>query len=226
MRLWRDGADVSSVDDFMSPAEQAELEARVRAELRRGSLSVAEVTELHQTTVRFERSWLRAHPVYLEHVAALVEREREALAKEMESWPAETDCDRLSRVFAQLNEEGVVALECCGISVYDGGAACGEELDRRLDSGEWSEAPATQKWVFYHSQDLDHVFEDRALSLAYGAVDAETGASEPEASRSLAKRVIELLEQEGLSVKWSGAPDERLVVEDIDWRRRKPLQRS
>jgi hypothetical protein len=51
---------------------------------------------------------------------AFVESEFQRKAAAEASWPSETDCDRLDRVFDRLDEEGICALSNAGYTTSDG----------------------------------------------------------------------------------------------------------
>jgi hypothetical protein len=138
---------------------------------------------------------------------------RELLAKHrtaQESWPAETDCDRLDFAFLMLEEaHGIVArhnFTCC--------QTCGH-------SEIWGEVRAAQAqgpvtgYVFYHEQDTERAVEGGHLYLAYGAVDDDDAAT-----RDVARRIVQTLEEAGLPVEWNGDPRQRIRVA-LDWKRRR-----
>lgn len=56
------------------------------------------------------------------------EFERKAAAET--SWPSETDCDRLDRVFYRLHEEGICALSNAGYTMSDGHSDVAETVGK------------------------------------------------------------------------------------------------
>jgi hypothetical protein len=134
---------------------------------------------------------------------ATAEAVREHLAAE-KTWPIPTDCDRLDRAFAALEKAGVVARQnwtCCQTC---GHAEIGAEL-----------ADDSIGYTFYHQQDTESAVEGYGICLAYGATSDAPGAT-----AAIARRVVEVLEREGLRVDWNGSTDRRIEV-SLDWKRRR-----
>jgi predicted RNA polymerase sigma factor len=52
-----------------------------------------------------------------------------------QSWPAVTDCDRLTQVFEQLTGRGILAIENCGLTVQEGDDLAGASV-ANLNAGE------------------------------------------------------------------------------------------
>jgi hypothetical protein len=139
---------------------------------------------------------------------------RELIAEHCEaqaSWPAETDYDRLDRAFGALGQEyNVVArhnFTCC--------QSCGH-------SEIWAEIREAQEhgpvigYTFYHEQDTESAVDGGYLYLAYGAVE-----DDEEATREVARRIVRALEEAGLGVEWNGDLRQRILIPDLDWKKRR-----
>ena len=133
---------------------------------------------------------------------------REKQAEEA-SWPAESDCDRLDRVFASLGGDGILSLQNAGYTQSDG-------LDDVAQF--YQEAGGEQSGIvgycFYHGQDLERVMKRGDLYLAFGDVgrDDEKGAE-------IGRRIMRAFEAAGFAVEWDGTVKTRLLVKGIQWQR-------
>lgn len=139
-------------------------------------------------------------------VAKEVEREFDALRREQASWPAETDCDRLTKAFDALNARGIVALENAGYTQSDG-----------YDDVRDAAPPGAQGYCFYHGQDLDRAVDGGGLYLAFGPLDP---AQEESDGPRVGRIVVEELARRGFKTEWNGTFDQRIFIPKIDWKRR------
>ena len=89
-------------------------------------------------------------------------------AKEMASWPAATDCDRLKVAFDALDEQGIVALESPGLTQDDSIPRAAEIAEVRDELG--GEAYG---YCFFTWNDLARAIDGEGLSLAYGTFKDE-----------------------------------------------------
>jgi hypothetical protein len=126
------------------------------------------------------------------------------------SWPKETDCDRLDRVFAALDAAGICSLQSAGYTMSDGHEDIGQKLDERGMKN-------FRGYCFYHGQDLDRAVNGQGLMLAFSDLKAE-----PVAKTKVGYEICALLEKEGFKTDWSGDPEKRINVPKIDWKRRTP----
>jgi hypothetical protein len=139
---------------------------------------------------------------------------REALAKHaaaQASWPAETDCDRLDKAFADLEQDGIVARQNFSDCGTCGVAEIGAEIAAARQSGS-----KVRGYVFYHMQDTESASEGGGLFLNYGAVDPDKNAD-----LKIAANVVETLKRRGLETDWDGTNEKRIGVK-LDWKRRRP----
>ncbi|MEZ2311815.1 hypothetical protein AB6809_34980 [Paraburkholderia sp. RCC_158] len=92
---------------------------------------------------------------------AFVESESQRKAAAEASWPSETDCDRLGRVFDRLDEEGICALSKAGYTTLDGHSDVSEAV---------REAPKRRYYgyCFYHGQDIERALDGHGLMIAFG----------------------------------------------------------
>lgn len=120
--------------------------------------------------------------------------------------PEVTDCDRLDRAFAELEESGIVARQNFTCCQNCGHHEIGEEIEAAAKNGRKSHG-----YTFYHMQDTESAVEGSGVFLAYG------GESD---SIAVGKEVVATLERHGLKVVWDGSLETRIYVR-MDWKRRR-----
>ena len=89
-----------------------------------------------------------------------------AIAKHLaaqESWPAESDCDRLDNAFAELERNRILCRQDYTDCQTCGNAELMREMQASVQAGGDPAATAS-----YHNQDTDAVLETGLLFLAYG----------------------------------------------------------
>lgn len=139
---------------------------------------------------------------------AAVEPEFAKKREAEQSWPVETDCDRLDAAFAELSDAGIVALHNAGGTTTDGIVSVGEALDEIGRDG-------IRGYCFYHSQDVDRALTDGQLLIAFGDLH-----DDPRQAANVAQSVQRVLEQHGFQVEWNGDVGTRLNIPVFDWKRR------
>jgi len=139
---------------------------------------------------------------------AAVQAEFEKKRAAETAWPAETDCDRLDEVFAELNANGIIAIQNAGYTMSDGHSEVGDKLRRRDRNN-------VKGYCFYHGQDLERAVNGGGLMLAFG--DLKNTANGKSAIGMIVKSTIE---KHGFVVQWNGESEKRIEVPDIDWKRR------
>jgi hypothetical protein len=123
-------------------------------------------------------------------------------------WPAETDCDRLDAAFADLSDDGIVALHNAGVTIADGINDVAEVLDSLGRDG-------IHGYCFYHAQDIERAIAGGGLSIAFGDVNED-----PRNSAEVARAIQRVLERHGFGVQWDGDVGTRLSIPQFDWKRR------
>ena len=123
-------------------------------------------------------------------------------------WPESTDCDRLDRVFAELNASGIIAIQNAGYTMSDGHDDVGEVLSQRRRE-------EIKGYCFYHGQDVERAVGGGGLMLAYGDLDADDAGK-----KEVGTLICAALENAGFAVDWSGEPGKRIFIPDFDWKRR------
>ncbi len=143
----------------------------------------------------------------------LIQLIRELMAehcKAQKDWPAETDCDRLDFAFLTLEEDyDIVArhnFTCCQTC---GHTEIWEEIRQAQQRGP------VQGYTFYHHQDTEGAVDSGTLYLAYGAVDKDK-----DAARDVALRIVQVLQDAGLTATWNGDLRQRILVK-LNWQKRR-----
>lgn len=126
------------------------------------------------------------------------------------SWPAETDCDRLDKVFDDLHEAGICALANAGYTMSDGYSDVAEAV---------AQAPEGQYhgYCFYHEQDTERAIAGQGIMLAFGDLH-----DDPERDLAVARRIVDALTRAGFQVVWDGTNKTRIHLPSFDWKRRQP----
>ncbi len=124
-------------------------------------------------------------------------------------WSGHTDCDRLDKAFAELEERGIVCRQdftCCGNC---GVAEIGAELNEAEKRGV-----RVRGYAFYHQQDTEAAVGGHGVYLNYGA-ETEGEA----AALVIAREIVTTLKHNGLEPIWNGSIGQRIHV-PLEWRRR------
>lgn len=148
-----------------------------------------------------------------DEVADVIDAEFEALEKDMESWPAVTDCDRLDRAFEALNQRGVIALQNAGYTQSDG-------YDDFMEAYE--EHPKKSSiigYCFYQGQDLERAVLGEGLYLAFGPANPD---DEARRGPEVGAIVRQELQRAGFAVEWNGTFQQRIFIPKLVWQRRPP----
>lgn len=118
---------------------------------------------------------------------------------------ADTDCDRLVRVFAALRGRQVAALHSAGQEMSQGLA----EVDELLAG-----APEFIGYCFYHRDDVERAIAGGGLYIAFGPRDPEVEETEGPA---IGRIVVEELTKAGLTTSWDGTFEQRILIESFHW---------
>lgn len=194
-----------------------DVRARIHDHVWGGFLGEDEVVEIVLEAEREEREY---HPeegdeddpldeeAIVRAIRAEFARKREA----EQTWPAETDCDRLDRVFADFSAHGIVALQNAGYTQSDGIADVSQCY--HAAGGERS---SFRGYCFYHGQDLESAIHGGGLYLAFGDVHGTD-----EVGVQIGALIQRLLTEAGFPVEWDGSIKMRLNIPVLDWKRRSP----
>ncbi|MFK0256414.1 DUF6891 domain-containing protein [Streptomyces sp. NPDC090445] len=181
--------------------QRRQLEDRVREVLVGGYATRAELAELAEDHLVSGR---RRRPVSRAQAEALADRMWRERVEEQAGWEGETDPERLSRAFAELDAAGITAREhftCC----------------RTCGNGEIGAAgsPDARGFVYFHTQCTDAAAAGHGLTLLYGGFDGS-----PETTAAVGREVVAALTRAGLPTSWDGDPGRAVTVTPLAWKRR------
>lgn len=128
--------------------------------------------------------------------------------KEQDSWPKNTDVDKLNEVFKRLKNEGVLCLHNAGYTMSDGHYDANEAI-QNYPKGTF------QGYCFYHGQDLERILQGGSLMLAYDHINGDV----PE-KIDIGNKLKSELEKSGFKVIWNGTTEQRIEVSNIKWQNR------
>ncbi|MFJ9645511.1 DUF6891 domain-containing protein [Streptomyces sp. NPDC101206] len=180
--------------------ERRLLEQQVRDVLRAGYATRAEVAAAAEDyLVSGDR-----RPVSPAQAVALADRMWRERVEEQAGWQGETDPERLSRAFAELDAAGITAREhftCC--------RTCGNG-----DIGA-AGSPDARGFVYFHMQCTDGAAAGHGLTLLYGGFDGSAGTT-----AAVGREVVAALTRAGLPTSWDGDPGQAITVTPLTWNRR------
>jgi len=142
--------------------------------------------------------------------AGLIDAEVAAKHAAEREWEDETDCDRLDRVFAWLNENGIIALQNAGMTQSDGLEDVTEIYD-----GLGRDGSGVVGYCFYHGQDLARAVAGTGLYLTFGDIEGTD-----EKGVEIGRMIRSALANEHFEVTWNGRIDTRILVPRIEWKKR------
>lgn len=147
-------------------------------------------------------------------VEPILHEERAKRRKEYETWPAETDCDRLDKAFKELDASGIKPFHhitnnpsSAEVEVYDA-------MSKPANAGY-------RGCVWYHFQQTQAAVELGTLRLCYAPcnIAPETKTEEDQLFGAIAQEIIAALAKHGLKCDWSGNSEEQIPI-TIKWQRR------
>lgn len=151
----------------------------------------------------------------VDHVTELVTAALDDHLAREATFPAVTDCDRITAAFATLEGSGIVTGEDVGVTMSDVRDDLGEALRAARDRGEQARG-----WVGFHRQDVDRVVDTGVLFLAFG-----TPTDDDDAYRAIGREVAHALSAAGFQVAWDDDPNRRIELPGLTWQRRRSTRR-
>ena len=127
-----------------------------------------------------------------------------------ESWPAETDCDRLGDVFEALHQLGFIAAVCSEYTQTSALATLVAAFDAEDD---FDVDPVGH--CFACGQDVEAALEGVGLYLAFGDSDDDDPTSVV-----LGKQIRDALERAGFEVQWDSSAATRIHIPRFEWKNR------
>lgn len=158
-------------------------------------------------------------------IEGVINREFEKKRIAEKSWPAETDYDRLNRVFSTLEGLNILVLENAGFTFTDG-------LEDVAEAWYGGEDSSIVGYCFYHGQDLAGVVESGELCLAFGDIlsadkmigiagDGGDGPKSRTRAIEVGQSIFRELKAAGFKVEWDQSIEKRIEIKGISWQKRR-----
>ncbi|MEZ6003318.1 MAG: hypothetical protein R3F33_03930 [Planctomycetota bacterium] len=204
---------------------RADLRAVVWGEVRLNQLASDQIVEKAREIYLVDQCPPELEPGYVDYLQEQIQLATETLSQEQADWPAETDCDRLDAVEAELREKGILFWQvspCCMSCSWG-------DVPLRIDFIE-SRFPGFRARIrgaaFFYDQSLAEELADNdeiTLALAYGqySQDEQPISEEAEERESVAigHEVVSCLKRHRLKPEWTGNFDRKILV-PVRWQRR------
>ncbi len=215
-------------DDKAREELRERLRSSIRGELRLGKLEHESILQncdevfIEDAPESEQEDFIRFSAEELEEAAGQLEAERE-------TWPEETDCDRLDRVELALQERGIMlwqASPCCNTCTRS-------ELGERIAVIEGREPGFRDRvrgYAFFIDQNLpESLADDSNISvyLGYGWLSQDEGEVPDEVYQqnalAIGHEVCKCLRDEGFEASWDGNLSRKIGL-SLNWQRREMLE--
>ena len=131
--------------------------------------------------------------------------------RESKQWERPTDFDKLAEVFDALIEERIISLHRSGVKKADA-IIDANEITEKLEEYGFE----VKGYCYYHDQDLETAVDPNVRTLYIG-FDARLEGSED--GVVIGQAIVDKLRDKGFRVKWPGTITERILIENIDWKK-------
>ncbi len=165
---------------------------------------------------------------FIRFAADELEQAYAKLSAEQESWPRETDCDRLDRVEADLRDRGILLWQvspCCD-------TCTGGELPERIDEIDQRHPGFRERvrgYAFFIDQNMAEMLADStqlSVYLAYGWFSPDDSDVDPDLYETnalgVAREICNCLREHGFEPDWDGDFSKKIGV-SLNWQRRTML---
>jgi hypothetical protein len=201
-------------EEAASSTESSPPEPQVLEEIRtHAAKKVKEGFESQEQIVQYVAEYIEdefkrkdLQPQIEQITSELIEEHRRVQA----TWATPTDCDKLDKAFANLEQRGIVARQNFACCQNCGHAEIGDEIEKAQKVRE------VKGYTFYHMQDTESACETGTLYLAYGSLSGKD-----EDCVAVGHAIVEAIRAEGLAVDWNGTVSKRICVVRMDWKRRR-----
>ncbi|KAG9393747.1 hypothetical protein J8273_4866 [Carpediemonas membranifera] len=185
------------------------LEAAVSLMVRAGFFTASQIREqfvdvADQPSVGLNKDTIE------EDINKIIRETLSKLKEESKSWPEETDNDRLSRAFKNLNAVGIKAVECFGYEKSDG-----NELYHKIKNKK-----RFRGYCFYHRQDVITAVRNGGVAIRFDTTKPKTIAEE---QAEIGRLVQSALVNVGLETDWNGTAGRVIWVKPFEWCKREAL---
>ncbi|MDH2273107.1 DUF6891 domain-containing protein [Moraxella porci] len=128
-----------------------------------------------------------------------------------QTWEYETDNDKLTKAFAELNSEGIISLEHAGFTNSDG-------YEDVMSVYSKAKNPSLfYGYAFYHEQDAISAVMNGTLMLSFGSLDSE---KEQTLGIEVGQKIVNTLNRYGLQTSWNGTFEQKIQIDNFKWQKR------
>jgi hypothetical protein len=139
-----------------------------------------------------------------------IKNEYQKVLNESKNWIKPTDTEKLIAAFHELAKENIIALHNAGYTTSDGEFEV-VEVETELNERQ----KASDGYCFYHEQDLSRAIEleDPSLYIAFQKINN----SNDDVTISVGKKITQILEKNGLEVKWNEQATSKILLPNFKW---------
>jgi hypothetical protein len=139
-----------------------------------------------------------------------IKNEYQKVLNESKNWKKPTDTEKLIEAFHELAKENIIALHNAGYTTSDGEFEV-VEVETELNERQ----KASDGYCFYHEQDLSRAIEleDPSLYIAFQKINN----SNDDVTISVGKKITQILEKNGLEVKWNEQAMSKILLPNFKW---------
>ena len=119
------------------------------------------------------------------------------------------DFTNLKNAFIDLTKENIISIHNAGYDIEEG-IQDSFELFTHLRNNKYS----PEGFCFYTFEDIENVLEDNVLAIAFGDFEYDE-----EKGLEIAKKVANSLKEHGFEIDWNESVDERILIENFDWKK-------
>lgn len=162
-----------------------------------------------EITVNFDDAYIE-YPYDHQWIKTAIEKAYAKKIQEQQSWPLETDFDKLAKAFDQLNRSGIIALHNAGYTKSDAETDCRDKYDTLKQKGIIASG-----YCYYHGQDIERAVDDAGLFIGFGDFNNNEAAA-----ITIGKKVAAVLQQNGFKLNWDNTVYNRIEITNMHWQKR------
>ena len=119
------------------------------------------------------------------------------------------DFINLKNAFDDLTKENIISIHNAGYDIEEG-IQDSFELFTHLRNNKYS----PEGFCFYTFEDIENVFDDNILSIAFGDFEYDE-----EKGLEIAKKIVSVLKKYGFDIDWNESVDEIIEIKNFDWKK-------
>jgi len=192
---------------------QIQIEERIKTYIKMGFYSQKELTTIIQSIVA---DYELNDKTTTKWIKEIIKSEHESYLKESLTWIKPTDPDKLKIAFDQLcSNNKIITLHNQG---YEDSDALTEISSLWADFEEYEIEPKPIGYCYYHYQDLAYAINPTSKTLQIGFDSFEDDETKkPNEQLKIGIQICEVLEQNGLKIKWDKTINNKIEIVDMEW---------